>query len=111
MFEKIFIVTLIVWGVHVLFWDSMILGFISRWLMYRIPVFIIKPLYACPVCMTPYYGTIVYIIMWKFDVADWGLTLFASMGLSGIIVSFIPETITIEDDDSPGEEDIDPRHN
>lgn len=111
MLEIIIVIALFVWGIHVVFWNSMILGFVSRWLMYRIPTWLQKILYACPICMTPYYGSLLYWLRWHDNILDWAICIISAMGLSGIIVTLIPETFTLEEDDSPGDEDPDPRHN
>jgi hypothetical protein len=91
MLEKIVVIALLVWSVHVIFWDGMILGSVSRWLSYRVPPKLQFPMYACAICMTPWYGSAIYWIVWHHSVLDWLVCTFAAMGLNAVISSFIPK--------------------
>lgn len=88
MLEKFFIVTSVVWAFYAVFWDGMILGPVSRWLSYRIPTWLQFILWACPVCMTPYYGSAVYWTLWHNSVLEWIVCIMGALGVSAIILNF-----------------------
>lgn len=90
MLEKIFILTLVVWTIHCLFWDGMILGFVSRWLSYKIPLWAQKIVYACAMCMTPYYGSALYWLYWGDSWQEMLKIIACSIGLSAMIITLAP---------------------
>ena len=91
MLEKSVIITLIVWCIHSVFWPSMLLGSVSRWLSTWIPTKLQFPIYACALCMTPYYGSAAYWLIWANGWQEWIVVIMGAMGLSAIIISFLPK--------------------
>ncbi len=57
--EKIVENALFVLGIHVLFWDGMVLSWAKKYLS-ALPVFLRKPLYECAVCMSSLWGVLFY---------------------------------------------------
>jgi len=51
-----------------------------------IPEWIKDPLYACPVCGTPYYGTLVYHFFFNGNSHDYPIVILCAMGISAIFV-------------------------
>jgi hypothetical protein len=82
-----FIIAMIVLFIHACSWKGMIFEGVKKLIK---PVgHIYKPIYGCPICMTPYYGTIIYLIFFKLSVLDWLLTIGAAAGIGVIAVLFI----------------------
>lgn len=72
-------------------WPDMIFGFVSRWVGKRVHPNIQKPIYACTVCMSMWYGSTFYWIIWGNSWQEWLTITFCSMGANAIIVSFLPK--------------------
>lgn len=62
--------------IHALFWEGMIFGFIGAKLDNLLPSYIRKPLYDCPICMAPWWGS---VILFFFSLA--GIVQLPSAGL------------------------------
>ncbi len=92
MIEKIVIIALIVIAIWATMLYGMIFQFIRYWAIikeedehgpakYRIPKWMVKPLFDCTTCMTPYYGSAVYWLIWGNSVKEWVFVVIAAMGL------------------------------
>ena len=57
-------ISLIIFFIHATTWDKMIFAGIKRIPM---PEWLQKPIYGCPISMTPWWGTLIYMIFF----ADW----------------------------------------
>lgn len=90
MLEKSFIIALFVMAIHVIiYWQGMILGFIADWAArIKMKDWLSKPLYACSICMVPYYGTVIYWVFLGNCVKEWVACIFVAMGINGVIVWF-----------------------
>lgn len=92
MLEKIVIIVLLVWSIIATMWDGMILGkipaYAGRW---GCPKWVLKILFECYICATPYYGSIAYWLIWHNNWKEWAITIISAMGLQAIIVSFLPK--------------------
>lgn len=76
--------------------DGEIFGVLGN-LFSRLPVVFHNPLYDCPVCMTPWYGTPITIFIFHvYDPLQIILIVIPAMGLNAIILKLAP------DKDSPG---------
>lgn len=82
---------MLVWAIHAVFWNNMILGFASRWVSKIVPQWVQFPLYGCVVCMSPYYGSAAYWIIWGNSWQEWVVCVLSVMGLNAILVSFLPK--------------------
>lgn len=40
-----------------------------------------QPVFECNVCMTPWYGSVLYWLLYGYGVVDWLITVIAAMGL------------------------------
>lgn len=88
-------VALIVFFIHSLFWEGMILSFIAETL-FEIPTFIKKPLFECVICMTPWYGLVIYFFCarlsaWDGSVFSVVITLLVASGINAVLSQFIED--------------------
>lgn len=115
MIEKIFylalVCSLITQFIYATFWEGMIFGNVAGWLMSvrttkdgkakvkdgrainRLPLWIRKPLFECPICMTPYYSTIILFVgIWSgyltISIFQFILVIFTASGISTIFSRF-----------------------
>lgn len=96
MIEKIIIVTLLVYAIHYAFLPGEIFGFVNK---LNIPERLQDPLFACNVCMTPWWGTNLYWLIWHPNVdrdfnlfwIEWLVVVFSAMGLNGIVNKLAPD--------------------
>jgi len=82
-----FIIAMIVLFIHACSWKGMIFEGIKK--LIKPEGHLYKPIYGCPICMTPYYGTIVYLIFFRLSVMDWLLTIGTAAGISVLSVLLI----------------------
>lgn len=47
---------------------------------------IYKPIYGCPICMTPWWGTLIYWLFFHHSWQDWLLTVGTASGFSVVSV-------------------------
>lgn len=92
MIEKIFIVSFIVCGIWACFWESMIFGSFRR-IGGKWPEWLQAPIFDCPVCMAPYYGTIIYWVALGNDWKEWIIVILSSLGLNAIFIKLFPPDI------------------
>lgn len=63
-------------------WASMLYGMIlAKVREFKVPECIKKPLYDCPICMVPYYGSILYWFLKSPSVKEWPFVILVSMGI------------------------------
>jgi len=74
------------------FWPGMIFGGI-RDLLANLNEKLKQPLFECPVCMCPYYGSILYWIIWGESVKEWLIVVFAAAGMNAVFVKLFPPEI------------------
>lgn len=48
-----------------------------------------NPLYACPICSAPWYGTAIYWIAFHHSVIEWVLVVFAAGGINTVIIRML----------------------
>lgn len=72
-------------------WEEAIFEFIRNWGDKHLPEKPRKPLYDCPVCMAPWYGTAIYWIIWGNDWKEWLIVIIAAMGLNAILIKLFPD--------------------
>lgn len=96
MIEKILIISFIVMAIWASMLEGEIFGKIRKLGNKDNPKFFEKPLYDCPVCMTPYYGSIAYWLiygLWLHAASwqEWIVVVLAAMGLNAILVNLFRE--------------------
>lgn len=62
MLEKALILSLIVIFIHLTFQEGEIFEFVGKWFTRHLPVKLHKPVFSCPICMTPWWGSIVMAV-------------------------------------------------
>lgn len=50
-----------------------------------------KPIYDCPICMCPWYGTVLYWLIWGNSVKEWLIVIIAAMGLNAVLIKLFPD--------------------
>ena len=67
-------------------WEGMIFEDVANWLDTKLPEWISKPLYGCPICMAVWYGSFFYILYSGLD--KWiVIVVFAAAGINAFIVN------------------------
>ncbi len=67
-------------------WEGMIFEDVANWLDTKLPEWISKPLYGCPICMSFWYGSVFYIIYKGVEI-EMLLIVFAAGGINAFIVN------------------------
>jgi hypothetical protein len=66
-------------------WEGMIFEDVANYLDTKLPEWLSKPLYACPICMSFWYGSIMYLIYHGFD--KWFIiVVFAAAGINAFLI-------------------------
>ena len=74
------LISLIVLFIHSCTWDGMIFARIKDYIKPKGMLY--KPIYGCPICMTPYYGTLIYLLFINVSFADYIMTIGGASGFS-----------------------------
>jgi len=75
-----------IWGFHFCFREKQIFGSTGNWLDNRLPKWICKPLFKCPMCMASIHGTAIYLLSpMAYHPAYHLLFVMALCGLNDII--------------------------
>ena len=91
MIEKILIISLIVFAIHYTMLPGEVFGFIGDWFKKHLPAAFDNPLYACVICMAPWYGTLIYWLVWHGDIKECVIVVIAAMGLNAVINQLSPD--------------------
>jgi hypothetical protein len=89
--EVSIIISCIVFAVWYTMLKGEIFGKLGAWLDKHVPEKLKGPIFDCPVCMVPWYGSIIYWLVWDSDVETWLVRILTSMGLNVIIVRLWPD--------------------
>lgn len=79
-----FAICMIVLFLHACSWDGMIFAGIKK--VIKPESWLSKPLYGCPICMTPYYGSLIYWLFIGTSWQLWLLTVGMAAGMSVLVV-------------------------
>jgi hypothetical protein len=93
------VIAMIVLFLHACTWDGNIFEGIKKIIKPEGKLY--KPIYGCPVCMAPWYGTLIYFVFFGSDWQEWILTILAAGGISvfsviGIIIKDYCASRTID---------------
>ena len=92
MIEKLFIISFIVFGIFATMQDGMIFEKIGVWVEDTVGEYWGKPIALCPVCMFPWYGSIVYwVYPWQHVWYEWVALMIAGIGLNYIFIRLFSE--------------------
>lgn len=87
MIQNALAISLIIFFLHATTWDGHIFQGIRNLIDEK--SIISKPIYNCPICMSPWWGTAIYLILFPVSFQDWILTVGVASGLSVISVVLI----------------------
>lgn len=95
MLEKAFIISFIVMFIWATLLKGMIFGFVRAYLETRISEYWQQPIFDCPVCMVPYYGSVAYWLLvwsakWNGDWIEWIVVVFAAAGINQVFLKLFP---------------------
>lgn len=89
MMEQALILALCVYFIHACTWEGMIFYPVSSKLWNLTP-WLKKPLFACPICMSPWYGS---FLIWLFS-WHWSLALLLSAGGITVVLDVVINALT-----------------
>lgn len=84
MLTQIIIISLLVRAIHYTMQEGEIFGKLGDWFEKNTPESIHPPLFGCNVCMTPWYGSVLFLIIYGPSLA-WPIVVIAAMGLQSAI--------------------------
>lgn len=83
---------LLVLAIWYTFQEGEIFGFVSVWGDQHIHYKLQPPLYECNVCMTPWYGSVLYwVIPWQHVLWHWPVVVIVAMGLNAALNKLQPQ--------------------
>lgn len=88
MLEKSICIAVAVLCVHVIiYWPGMIFHGIADYAARKKwPEKLEKPIFSCPICMTPYYGSVFYWVCLAGSWREWIVVIFVAMGINSLLV-------------------------
>jgi hypothetical protein len=104
MIETSFIIALTVYFLHVTTLEGQIFHGIRR-LTFNWPGWLKKPVFDCPICMSPYYGSIILLckLLPCNSFSDGALMIATAAGINAVLVYFKPVDCCFEDEDTKNE--------
>jgi hypothetical protein len=85
MVMEAFIIAMIVLFIHATTWEGQIMSWVKK--LVNEDSYISKPIYGCPICMTPWWGTATYLILFGWGGwRDWLGIIGCASGISVISV-------------------------
>lgn len=98
MIEQALILSLLIIAIWYSMQPDEIFGRLGGWLSDVLPLSIQNPVFDCPACMTPWYGSLLYwVLPWQeFELNDanikwWPAVVLVAMGLNVVIIKLWPE--------------------
>lgn len=91
MIQQAVVISMIILAIHSFTWQGMIFNGIKK--LIKPEWHISKPIYGCPICMTPWWGTLMYaVFFWSgsfYQWIDWLCVVGCATGFSVISVILI----------------------
>lgn len=98
MLEKSLIIALLVLSIHYTMQEEQIFEKLGDWFERVLPEAIHKPVFDCPVCMAPWYGSILFwLIPWPKlfiipnTIEQWLVCIIVAMGFNIVINKWSPD--------------------
>jgi hypothetical protein len=98
MIEKLLIISLLVLSIHYTMQEGEIFEGLGKWFEKHLPEQIHPAVFACNVCQTPWYGTLLYwLIPWqKLNLTvnswlEWPVVIIGAMGINIVINKWSPD--------------------
>lgn len=99
MIEQIIIIALLVLSIHYAMQPDEIFGKLGDWLEDHLPEAIHPAVFACNVCMCPWYGNVLYwLIPWHHELWQWPVVVIGTMGVNIIVNKWAHEREEIKED-------------
>lgn len=89
MIQTVAIIALIVYAIYYSMQEGEIFGAMGKWFENNLPEAIHKPVFACHICMTAWYGTGLYFLLPLLP--EWIPIVLAAMGLNAILSKLFPK--------------------
>lgn len=86
MLEHSFIIALIVLSIWYTMQEGEIFGFMQRFNNWKIA----PALFDCPICMSPYYGSLLYILIYGINI-QLPIVVLCAMGINAAINKLSPD--------------------
>jgi hypothetical protein len=90
MLEHSFIIALIVLSVWYTMQEGEIFGRLGLWFEKHLPLVMIAPAFQCNVCMCPWYGSVLYIMLYGVNL-QWPVVVICAMGINIVINKLSPD--------------------
>lgn len=84
------IIALLVLSIHYTMIEGEILGKLGIWFTNNLPTKIHPAVFECNVCMCPYYGSAIYVLLWGVS-WQWPVVVICAMGFNIIINKWTPD--------------------
>lgn len=68
-------------------WNGQIFNFVRKYIPPEKSIS--KPIYNCPICMAPWWGTIIFLVFFPSNISTWFLTIMCAGGFGVISVMII----------------------
>lgn len=100
MIEHLAIATFFIWGIKAVTEYPFIFYKQANWLNSVLPVWVAKPIYKCPVCMSSVWGTYFFLYSDQRGLINWVIFVFALCGINYLIVEFLyPNHVEISEEE------------
>lgn len=86
MLEQSFIISMIVMAIWFTMQEGEIFGRVQKYSHWKIA----PALFDCPICMVPWYGSILYVLIWGVS-WQWPVVVIAAMGINAAINKLSPK--------------------
>lgn len=83
------IIAFIVLSIHYTMLEGEIFGALGRWFERHLPYAIHPSVFECNVCMTPWYGSVIYVAIWGIN-WQWPVVVIAAMGINVLFNKWAP---------------------
>lgn len=90
MLEQSLIIALIVLSLWYTMQEGEIFAGLGRWFEKHLPSKIHPAVFECNVCMTFWYGSALYWILYGYSVANWLIVVVVAMGINIVINKWTP---------------------
>lgn len=84
------IIALLVLSIHYTMLEGEIFGKLGIWFTNHLPTKIHPAVFECNVCMTAWYGSAIYVLLWGVN-WNWPVVVICAMGFNIIINKWTPE--------------------
>lgn len=90
MLERATIIAMLVLSIWYTMKEGEIFEVLGNWFEHNLPSVVHQPVFACPVCMSPWYGSLLYILLWGVS-WQWPVVVICTMGINVSINKLSPD--------------------